>query len=188
MTAPTPSRRPGSRTLVMIIVMVIVLVADRVTKHLAMTHLEYGHPVNVVGDTVRWVLVFNPGAAFSFGTSMTWLFTLFQALAVIAALVVAVRIRYSPWAVGVGLVAGGAGGNLIDRLTRPPGFLHGEVIDFIAVGWWPVFNLADCGVVVGMALVAWLLVTDRDFQGRTPAQRAALEAADTTDTHPTEAR
>lgn len=133
-----------------------LLCLDLTTKTLAVAHIEPGHPVEIIGDTVTLTLVRNPGAAFSIATGMTWILTLI-ALAVVAGVIrYASRLRSLWWAVGLGMVLGGALGNLVDRLFRAPGPLRGHVVDFVSVGWWPVFNVADSGIVCGAILLVAL--------------------------------
>jgi signal peptidase II len=103
----------------------------------------------------------NPGAAFSIAGGATVLFTL-VALGIVAVIVrTARRLRSRAWAVTLGLLLGGALGNLADRLLRAPGPLRGHVVDFVDLQWhgrsvWPVFNVADAAIVTG-ALLAVLL-------------------------------
>lgn len=138
----------------------LVVIADFVTKRMAISGLDYGAARNVVGDWVRFTLVFNKGAAFgtTVGESSRWIFT---ALA-IAILVVLIRMAHqaSPaerWKLfALGLVCGGALGNMIDRLRWSAG-----VVDFIDVGigehrFW-VFNVADSAVSVGAVLLVLVL-------------------------------
>jgi signal peptidase II len=109
--------------------------------------------------TLRLNLVRNPGSAFGLGRELGPL------LAVVAFVMVIVLIRIGkvvstrPTAVALGAVLGGAVGNLLDRIFRPGrGVLGGHVIDFIDLQWWPVFNIADVGIVLGgiaLALLLW---------------------------------
>ena len=132
--------------------MVVVAVLDQVVKQIMLTWLEPGQPVAVIGDWFRFYLLFNPGAAFSMGQNFTWVFTGIQFVFVVGALIAAPRLT-SPWeALGVALIAGGALGNLCDRLFREPGFWFGHVVDYISVGNFAVFNLADACISVGVAV------------------------------------
>lgn len=144
---------------------------DIVTKQLTVAHLERGvDQVRLLGGAVYLTHTTNSGAAFSLGSSYTWVFPLI-AFAVIGWIGwMAVRLRSGAWAVALGLVLGGAAGNLIDRLFRPPGPFRGEVIDMISVfdphgQVWPVFNLADSALVVGVILAVWLELTGRRRDG-----------------------
>lgn len=103
-------------------------------------------------------MVRNPGAAFSMATGMTWLLTLIAAAVVIGVLRIGRTLRSTLWAIGLGGVLGGALGNLVDRLFRAPGPLQGHVVDFVSVGWWPVFNVADSSIVCGAILLVTLTV------------------------------
>jgi signal peptidase II len=151
--------------LILLAVAVTVLAADLVTKIVAVALIEPGDPVEIIGDTVTFKLVRNSGAAFSMATGYTWILTL------IALVVVAGIIRYSNrlgsiwWALGLGLVLGGALGNLIDRIFRAPGPLRGHVVDFVSVGWWPVFNVADSAVVCGAIGLVVLTLFGLEFDG-----------------------
>lgn len=151
--------------LILLVVAVTVLAADLITKIVAVALIEPGDPVEIIGDTVTFKLVRNSGAAFSMATGYTWILTLI-ALAVVAGI-----IRYSHrlgsiwWALGLGLVLGGALGNLIDRIFRAPGPLRGHVVDFMSVGWWPVFNVADSAVVCGAIGLVVLTLFGFEFDG-----------------------
>lgn len=134
-------------------VILTVAAVDQATKHFMLSWLTEGEPVYVIGDWFRFYLLFNPGAAFSMGgEGSTWLFTTIQLAFVVGVAIAAPRIHDRGQAIGLAMIAGGALGNLIDRLFREPGFWFGHVVDFISVGDFAVFNLADasitCGVVV----------------------------------------
>jgi len=141
-----------------LIIAAVVLALDVLTKVLAVALIEPGHPVRIIGDTVTLTLVRNPGAAFSMATGMTWLLTIVAVAVVIGVIRMGSKLRSGWWALGLGLVLGGAIGNLIDRFLRSPGPLRGHVVDFVSVGWWPVFNVADSGVVCGAILLVVLTV------------------------------
>lgn len=182
--APARARLPRLRWwpgLLVPLVGVVVYAADQWTKNLALAELRPGVPVPVLGEWLQWRLVFNPGAAFSLGTSITPVFTLFQATVSIAVLVLAWRLRSTWWAVALGLVLGGATGNLHDRLLRPPSFAHGHVVDFIALPNFPVFNIADSAItsaavmIVIAALFGWEAFRTRAEVAR--AEAAEAEAA-----------
>lgn len=107
----------------------------------------------LVGDLLGLSLVYNPGAAFSLGSGATWIFTLIGVLAAAVVVVFAARLRGARWGVALGLVLGGAVGNLVDRLLSPPSFGQGHVTDFLAYGDLFVGNVADVFVVAGVGLV-----------------------------------
>ena len=160
--APAPSRRLG----LLVAVAVAALALDVVTKVAVVATLGDGERVRVLGDAVEFVLVRNPGAAFSLATGMTWLLTLVAVAVVVGIARVARRLRSAGWAVALGLVLGGALGNLVDRFLRGPGPLRGHVVDFVSVGWWPVFNVADSAICVGGAVLVLLALLGRDIDGR----------------------
>ncbi|GAB3697657.1 signal peptidase II [Mariniluteicoccus flavus] len=134
------------------------LALDVITKVWAVAALEPATPVPLVGDLLRLYLIRNPGAAFSIGDGYTWVFTLLAAAVLTGLLAYVVpRLRHRGWAVGLGLVGAGIAGNLIDRLTRPPGFAVGHVVDFLQLPHWPIFNVADMCVTGGavLTMIVW---------------------------------
>jgi signal peptidase II len=136
----------------MVVIAAIVVAADQLTKWWALEALR-DRPIDVVW-TLRLRLVFNPGASFSLGGGFgRWIGLL--VIAVVVLLLWHGRTVRSRWgATALGLILGGAVGNLLDRLFRASdGLLSGEVVDFIDLQWWPVFNIADACVVVGGILL-----------------------------------
>lgn len=133
-----------------------MVLVDQITKVWAESELAGRPAVEVVGDLLRFTYVRNPGGAFSVGTDYTWLFTVAALAVSIAIFVFAPRIRSGWWQVALGLLLGGAVGNLIDRATQPPGFGTGYVRDFLQLPNWPVFNVADMAVVGGAVLIVVL--------------------------------
>jgi signal peptidase II len=157
--APAPQRRLR----LLLSVAAVVLALDIVTKVFAVKLLKPGQPVSIIGDTVTWTLVRNSGAAFSMATGYTWMLTLI-ATGVVAGIFWMGRRLVSPWwAIGLGMILGGAMGNLVDRFFRSPGPLQGHVVDFFSIGWWPVFNVADPSVVGGAILLVTLSAFGYDF-------------------------
>lgn len=134
-------------------VALVVLVFDQGTKEWALRALQDG-PIDVVGS-LRWNLLFNKGTAFSLGSDRglgPWISVL--AIAVVVGLSLGYTSRFRLGAVASGLIAGGAIGNLVDRAFRgDEGFLHGAVVDFVDLQWWPVFNVADAAICVGAVLL-----------------------------------
>ncbi len=168
--APDADERPRLRLPLLLWVGASVIVLDVLTKCLVVALIEPGNPVQIIGDTVTFKLVRNPGAAFSMATGMTWLLTIIAVGVVIGVIRMARRLRSPWWALGLGLVLGGAIGNLIDRFFRSPGPLRGHVVDFVSVGWWPVFNVADSAVVCGAILMIALSLFGYEPDGtRRPA-------------------
>ena len=134
----------------------VLVTVDQVTKALAEARLVPGERVDLLGSLLGLRLAYNTGAAFSLGTSITPVFTAFACIAVVAIVVAIIRGRNVWWAVALGLLLGGATGNLIDRLSREPGFARGGVVDFLQLPYWPIFNVADMGVVSGALLIVLL--------------------------------
>lgn len=175
--APLSKAAAGS---VIAILAVLVLAADQFTKHLALQNLPLETPVPIIGDFLIFYLVKNPGAAFSLGEEVTWIFTI--ALAAVAVGIVwltATRIRSRLWAVGLGLLLGGVLGNLTDRLFRAPGFPVGHVIDFINTPWMmpAIYNVADIFIVSMMIGVAILVVAGLGFDGTRERRRNTSDDA-----------
>jgi len=144
----------------------VVLVADVISKHLAVARLSGRAPVHVVGTLLQLTLRRNAGAAFSIGGGGGET-VVFSAVAVVVAAVIvrtARTLRSRGWAIALGLLLGGALGNLGDRIFRAPGPFRGHVVDWIELPHWPVFNLADsaivCGAVLAMLLVLLGIETD----------------------------
>nr|WP_256981222.1 MULTISPECIES: signal peptidase II [unclassified Rhodococcus (in: high G+C Gram-positive bacteria)] len=144
------------KTRLLIVIAAVILLFDLVTKILVVHYVEPGNPIEIVGDVVTLRLVRNPGAAFSMATGMTWLLTVVAVAVVIGVIKIGRTLRSAWWALGLGLVLGGALGNLIDRFFRAPGPFQGHVVDFVSVGWWPVFNVADSSIVCGAILLVVL--------------------------------
>jgi signal peptidase II len=130
----------------------LVYVLDRVTKVLAEQRLQGGTPVEIIPGVVELRFTTNPGGAFGLFGGATWLFVLASLVVIVAVLLSSVRLPSALAAVSLGLVLAGALGNLTDRVIRGPGF-SGEVVDFIDLQVWPVFNVADSAIVVGAALL-----------------------------------
>lgn len=150
--------QPRQRLRLLLAVAATLFALDLVTKIIVVARIRPGESVSIIGDFVELVLVRNPGAAFSMATGMTWLLTLIATAVVIGVLRIGRTLRSTLWAIGLGGVLGGALGNLMDRLFREPGPLQGHVVDFVSVGWWPVFNVADSSIVCGAILLVTLTV------------------------------
>jgi len=134
----------------------LVILLDRTTKHLIVAHMRLADTIPVIDGFFHLTYVKNPGAAFGMLVDKRWLF-IAVTLATLAIIVYVARREsgQSVWlAIALGLVAGGAAGNLVDRVRE------GLVIDFLDFrGIWPyVFNVADSAIVVGVAVLAWQLI------------------------------
>jgi signal peptidase II len=138
---------------------VVAMFVDVITKVIAVGVLVPGRRVPLIGDHVWCALTRNAGAAFSWGDAYT------VELAVLVGGIIAVlawRSRHvvsTAAAIAVGLVLGGAAGNLADRVFRSP--LRGAVVDFVAIGWGPIFNAADVCVVIGVVILTWRLLAEK---------------------------
>jgi signal peptidase II len=135
-----------------------VLVADVVSKVLIVATMddESHPPVTVIDGVLHIVYTRNSGAAFSIGTGATLLFTAVAVVVVVVIARQARRLASRRWALSLGLLLGGALGNLTDRLLRDPGPLRGHVVDWIQLPHWPVFNIADAAIVLGGCLAVLL--------------------------------
>ncbi|MBA2739463.1 MAG: signal peptidase II [Actinomycetota bacterium] len=139
---------------------------DVATKVAAVGLLTGRDPVQLVPGVLTLTLTRNPGAAFSVATSMTAVLTVVALGVVAAVLRLAGRIRSRVWAVALGLLLGGALGNLTDRMLREPGPFRGHVVDFLQLPHWPVFNLADSCIVVAAVLIAVQSLRGAGLDGR----------------------
>jgi signal peptidase II len=162
-TAPARKRRVA----VLVAVAAFVLAADIVTKAVVVAHLRPDQPVHLLGNVFEFWLTRNPGAAFSVGTGETAVFTVI-AFGVIVYIARTARKLYSAgWAIALGLLLGGAMGNLGDRIFRAPGLFHGDVVDWIGVvpRYYPIFNLADSAIVCGGILTVILAMRGYHLDG-----------------------
>ncbi len=167
MKAPTQLRPPAAGALIAILA-VVVLAADQFTKFLALQNLPYREAVPIWGDFLQFYLTRNPGAAFSLGEGVTWVFTIVLAGAALLVIGLAVtRVRSRAWTVILGLLLGGVLGNLTDRLIRDPGFGVGHVVDFIYTPWMmpAIYNVADMFIVTMMIAVAFLVLRGIHMDG-----------------------
>lgn len=151
----------------------LILISDFVTKAMAVDGLLPQHtPHEILGDYLRLTLVYNPGAAFglNLGPMSRWIFMAlsFVALIILGRLYKATEEGNYLRAFALGLVCGGAAGNLVDRLRSGMG-----VVDFIDVGVgvhrWPTFNVADMAVSTGAVLLAWVLLKEDRVAARVVA-------------------
>ncbi|MEU8195898.1 signal peptidase II [Microbispora amethystogenes] len=155
-----PARPNRARRIALLVVVATVIYAlDQVSKFLVVKFLEHEEPLTVVPGALVLTVIRNAGAAFSIGTGMTIVFTVIALTVVVAIVRTARQLRSLPWAITLGLLLGGAVGNLTDRIFRSPAPFQGHVVDFIQVfpvTRFPVFNVADSAIVCGGVLAVFL--------------------------------
>src|SRR5579875_1103909 len=163
------------RVAVLLLVAAVVYGLDVLTKVLVVAKLANRPPVRLIGSLLELDYTRNPGAAFSLGVGYTIVFTAI-AVGVVVVILRLARTLYSlPWAFALGLLLGGALGNLTDRIARSPGVFRGWVVDFIQVPHWPIFNIADSSICVGGVLM--VLLAFRGLHPDRTDERTKAEAA-----------
>ena len=171
--ADTARRRAPRRTVLVLVTALVVLVADVVSKVAVVATMHEGETVRLLGRLLRIDYTRNAGAAFSIGTGATVLFTAVAVVVVVVIVRQARRLVSRSWAVTLGLLLGGALGNLIDRLLRSPGPLRGHVVDWIELPHWPVFNIADSAIVIGGCIAVLLAARGVPLDPATDTQSPA---------------
>ena len=160
-------------TALLALVAAAVLVLDVLTKVWVVAELEGRRTLELLGGQLLVRVSRNPGAAFSFGEGATVVFTGIAVVVVVAILRVSRRLGSQGWAVALGLILGGASGNLVDRLLRSPGPARGAVVDFIDFQVWPSFNVADSAIVTGGVLAVLLSLRGIEIDGSRASDGAA---------------
>ena len=162
----TAERPRGRRKIaVLFTVAVLAYALDLVSKMIVVAKLEHHDPIEIVGDWLRFEAIRNAGAAFGFGEAFTVIFTVIAAAVIVVIARLARKLYSVPWAIALGLLLGGALGNLTDRIFRSPGVFEGAVVDFIAPKHFAVFNLADSAIVCGGILIVLLSFRGLDPDG-----------------------
>jgi signal peptidase II len=151
-TPAPPVSNSHPRLRLWVAVAAVAYVLDQATKAWAEHALADGEPRSVLGDLLSFHLTHNPGAAFSMGTGYTVALTLIAIAVIVVCVKMARRLGSTGWAIGLGLLLGGALGNVTDRLFRDPSPFRGHVVDWIEVPHWPVFNLADTAICVAAGI------------------------------------
>lgn len=157
----------------------LAYVCDQLTKQWVTSTMVEGQQTPVIPHVLQWYYIRNSGAAFSIGENFTWLFTIIMAVVSIYIIVLARRIGSVWWGIGLGLLLGGALGNLTDRLFREPSFGMGHVVDFISFPHFAIFNMADMGVVGGVITICLLTLLGVPLRGRNATPAAAANPAAT---------
>jgi signal peptidase II len=172
---PRPSRYAAAAALIGL----AVCATDAASKALVVASLSPQRPVHLLGGLITLDLYRNPGAAFGLGRSYTAIYALVAVGALVAILRVSRRLHSWPWAIALGLLLGGAAGNLLDRLFRSPGVLRGSVVDWIKLPYFAEsFNIADACITIGVVLLVlaslrgWRLDGSSTRRGQRPAPRS----------------
>ena len=147
-----------------------VIALDLFTKVLAVRYLENRPSIVLVpavfgekdGPLLQFTFIRNSGAAFSLGSSTTWVFTLLAFIIAFYIYRTGKKVVRLSWAICLGAMLGGAIGNLIDRLFRAPGVFRGAVVDFIQIPYWAIFNIADMGVSISAVVIAVMTLLGKD--------------------------
>ncbi|GAA2599509.1 signal peptidase II [Streptomyces axinellae] len=162
-----PAAGAGRRRRISVLISVagLAFVLDLVSKLIVVAQLEDHAPIDLMGSWLRLNVIRNPGAAFGLGEALTILLTAIAAAVVIVIARIARKLYSTPWAIALGLLLGGACGNLADRIFRTPGVFQGAVVDFIAPKHFAVFNLADSAIVCGGILIVLLSFRGLDPDG-----------------------
>lgn len=148
----TTKESSAGRRVLFLVTAAVVIGLDQLTKFLSETYLTQGS-IQVLGDFLRFTLAYNDAAAFSLGFGQTWVLTLASSIAVVALLIYGPRAKTYDWSLIAGFVLGGAAGNWIDRMFKEPALFNGHVVDFIQIPFnFPIFNLADSFLVIGVCL------------------------------------
>ncbi|MFF8590099.1 signal peptidase II [Streptomyces sp. NPDC015220] len=164
---PASAERPrgGRRIAVLFSVAAFAYALDLISKLIVVAKLEHHAPVRILGDWLQLEAIRNSGAAFSFGEAYTVIFTVIAAGVIVVIARLARKLYSLPWAIALGLLLGGALGNLTDRIFRAPGVFRGAVVDFISPRHFAVFNLADSAIVCGGILIVLLSFRGLDPDG-----------------------
>lgn len=165
----TRPRRIG----VLIGVAAFVLAADIISKAIVVARMPGHPPIQLIGSLLQLTYTRNAGAAFSIGDSMTIVFTAIAVGVIVYIARAARNLRSTTWAIALGLLLGGAAGNLGDRLFRAPGPFQGQVIDWIELPHWPIFNLADSSIVCAGVLIVLLALSGIRLDGTRAAPSPA---------------
>lgn len=143
-------RRPR-RSSLFALVAILGLALDQITKQIVVT--RWTEDIELVGSLLKVHLTFNPGAAFSTGTGLTFVISCVAIVATCVVIWLGTQVRDTLWAIGFGLLLAGITGNLTDRLFRDPAPMRGHVVDFLQLPNWPIFNVADICINLAAAII-----------------------------------
>jgi signal peptidase II len=143
----------------LVVVALVVVALDSASKSLALRTLTTD-PKQIIGSLLQLQLTSNPGAAFGLAGSTTVFLSLLSFVAIAALYIFSRSLTSISWGIALGFLLGGICGNVIDRTFRAPYLLRGQVIDWIKLPHWPIFNLADTSIVVSATTIAFLLMND----------------------------
>ena len=138
---------------------------DQLTKLWVTSTMVEGERIPVLPPVLHWYFIRNSGAAFSIGENVTWVFSIIMAAVAVAILFQVRRLGSIWWSLALGLLLGGALGNLTDRLFREPSFGMGHVVDFIQLPNFAIFNIADSAVVSSVAIICILTLRGISLDG-----------------------
>jgi len=169
---------PRRYTVVAFLIAFAVCAVDAASKALAVADLNPQRSVTLLGGLITLHLYRNPGAAFGIGPSYTVIYAVIEAAVLAAILRLSRRLHSWPWAIALGLLLGGAAGNLADRVFRSPGPLRGFVIDWVKLPYFPpTFNLADSAITIGAAVIVLASVRGWRLDGDNPRPDPAIQQA-----------
>ncbi|MEE2522754.1 signal peptidase II [Pseudarthrobacter sp. J75] len=165
--SPSAAPRPQRKVLVSLFAgfAVFAYVFDQLTKLWVTANMVEGQQIPVLPPLLHWYFIRNSGAAFSIGENITWVFSLVMAAVSVAILFQVRKLGSKWWALSLGLLLGGALGNLTDRLFREPSFGMGHVVDFIQLPNFAIFNIADSAVVSAVVIICLLTLKGIPLDG-----------------------
>lgn len=173
--APRSPARPRRAVLLSVFAAfaVVVYIFDQLTKLWVTNTMVEGERIPVIPPLLHWYYIRNSGAAFSIGENVTWVFTIIMAAVSIAIVLQLRKLGSAWWALALGLLLGGALGNLTDRLFREPSFAMGHVVDFIQLPNFAIFNIADSAVVSSVVIICLLTLRGISLDGTRHTKPAA---------------
>lgn len=180
LNSSAPSQPPTGcprRRLLFFSIFVVAFTCDVVSKIVAVDRLDGRADVPVLGEILQLRLARNPGAAFSTAEGLTPVLSGLAIMGCVVVVYLARRVANRGWAVSLGLLLAGIGGNLSDRLFREPGVLHGHVIDFLMLPNWPIFNIADICINTGAGLALVMTFRGISIDGTRHDDESPVEEA-----------